>query len=101
MISAPEGDPVIIHIPVREVCIRVNGADKRVFDLSQGFAHLEYSDGNIFQTSNPLKQWFIDVVYNSTQAIGSTFYFVFDSPGYSNPGDDDSRRSLIDDVIGL
>ena len=102
MISAGEGDPIIVHIPVQEVKIRVNGADIKVFDLNQGFSYLEYTDGGLYQTSNPLKQWFIDCVYNSAQAVGGRYYFCFDNPGpRPNPGDDDSRNSLIYDDASL
>ena len=102
MISSGESDPIIIHIPIEEVQVRTSGGNRKAFNLSQGFAYLEYSDGSTYQTSNPLKQWFIDCVYNSTAAIGGTYFFVFDPPGYRpNPGQDDNGRSLTDDDIGL
>ena len=98
----PADNTVIVHIPIEPVVVRVNGADKKTYRLSQGFCVAEYPDGNIAHLSNPLEEWLLAVNVNGNAqgaAIGQNYsvYFSFDTPGkLGNPGQDDEHRSLID-----
>lgn len=58
-------DTVIVHVPMDQVCVRINGVDRVGLRPSRGFAMLESSDGVQTPISSPFYGWFIDAVYNS------------------------------------
>jgi len=94
-------DPtVLVHIPIEPCVMRIQGAERKVFRLAQGFCMAEYSDGNIFHLSNPFEEWLLSVNTNSGgQGTGEqyTVYFVFEPEGKrGNPGENDDSRSLTD-----
>ena len=98
-----DNETVILHIPVQKQTIRLNGADREVFDLNQGFSYAEFADGEKHVVTNPLKMWVLDVTVNQgrTAGTGANFnlYFSFDPPGTpGNPGQDDALRSITDDI---
>ena len=92
---------VIVRIPVEQVVVNINGENKKVYQFTEGFSLLEYDNGEVYPTSNPIQQWFIDTVLNGTD-IGQRVFFQFEAQGErGNPSLDDKPRSLSDIQIGM
>ena len=102
MINATSSD-VVVHVPVTQVTIRWQGAERKVFQMGQGFAHAEYNDSNVHAISNPLEDWLRTSAGGIEQVDPmSNVYFTFEQEGErGNPGLDDKSRSLTDLQVPL
>ena len=109
MISSSD-DVLIVHLPFEQQSIRFNSVETTVLNLGAGMAEVEAEDGTRWFIANPLEHWARDMIDNngtvsasatnpvfSSGYAGQRVYFVLDPIGpRPNPGQDDSRRSLID-----
>lgn len=105
---------MILNIPVRRKTVRIDGADRSVLELANGFVAVTPDDnanavfgqsaiGNDrgrFLISNPLAEAFIDWFNRGMIGANEKIAIVLEELPYSNPGTDDEGPSLTHlDVI--
>jgi hypothetical protein len=86
MINSGGDSTVIVHIPFEEITVRINGSDRRVLQLAQGFSEAEFSSGERYPISCPLEEWLLNVTVNAGITPGTgdknqRVYFVIEPAG--------------------
>jgi hypothetical protein len=86
MINSAGDSTVIVHIPFDRVRVRINGSDRELLQLAQGFSEAEFSDGDRQPISCPLEEWLLSVTVNAGITPGAgdknqRVYFVIEPAG--------------------
>lgn len=94
---------MILHIPVRSKVVRINGADRTVHELANGFVsvttdsqvNLAVSEpGGRVKISNPLAEAFQDWFNRGLIGAGERISIALEELPHSNPATDDESTSL-------
>lgn len=101
---------MILHIPVRRKTVRINGSDRSVLELANGFVSVTPDDqaglaigevGGRIQISNPLTEVFQDWFARGLIGPHERVNIELEELPFSNPGADDNGTSLhhLDQIV--